>query len=49
MHRRGLELLWAHLASLDPDAPTARDRLDNALGASFAAFLIAALASRMAA
>jgi hypothetical protein len=49
MQRRGLELLWAHLRCLDPDAPTARERLENALGPALAAFLIAALSVRLAA
>jgi hypothetical protein len=49
MQRRGLELLWAHLRCLDPDAPTARQRLDDAVGPALAAFLIAALAFRLAA
>lgn len=42
---RGLELLEAHCASLDPDAPRARDRLDAALGAEFAQKLVFALSS----
>jgi hypothetical protein len=47
MHRRGLDLLSAHLVSLDPDAPTARDRLDAQVGADLAAFLVAALSMRV--
>ena len=49
MHRRGLDLLSAHLVSLDPDAPTARERLDAELGAALAAFLVEALSVRVAA
>jgi hypothetical protein len=41
--RRGLELLAAHCASLDPDAPSARERLDAALGAELAKKLVFAL------
>ncbi len=41
--RRGLELLAAHCASLDLDGPSARDRLDAALGAELARKLIFAL------
>jgi hypothetical protein len=32
MRKRGLHLLEAHIRSLDPDAPTARERLDAILG-----------------
>jgi hypothetical protein len=32
MRKRGLALLEAHIRSFDPDAPTARDRLEKALG-----------------
>jgi len=42
---RGTELLVAHCASLDPDAPTARDRLDEALGPELARKLVSALAA----
>ncbi|MCW2977815.1 MAG: hypothetical protein JWM06_3096 [Actinomycetia bacterium] len=41
--RRGFELLVAHCASLDPDAPSARDRLDTALGRELAQRLVLAL------
>jgi len=47
MQRRGLDLLSAHLVSLDPDAPTARDRLDAEVGPDLAAFLVAALCVRV--
>src|SRR5437868_8964880 len=30
--KRGLQLLEAHIRSFDPDAPTARERLEAALG-----------------
>jgi hypothetical protein len=43
--RRGLELLVAHCACLDPDAPTARERLEQALGAELAAKLVFALST----
>lgn len=43
MHRRGDQLLLAHLASLDPAAPAARERLEDALGAELARRLVAAL------
>jgi hypothetical protein len=49
MQRRGLELLSAHLASFDPETPTARERLDLELGSDLAAFLVAALTVRVAA
>ena len=41
--RRGLELLALHCASFDPDAPTARERLDAALGPELAQKLVFAL------
>jgi hypothetical protein len=41
----GLDLLAAHCAALDPDAPTARERLDNALGPELARKLVYALSS----
>jgi hypothetical protein len=44
-NERGIELLVAHCASLDPDAPTARDRLEEALGPELARRLVAALAA----
>jgi len=40
---RGLELLLAHCASLDPDTRRARDRLDAALGPQLAHKLMFAL------
>jgi hypothetical protein len=42
---RGTALLLAHCASLDPDAPTARERLDAALGPELARRLVTALAA----
>ena len=42
---RGMSLLVAHCASFDPDAPTARDRLDAALGPELARKLVSALAA----
>jgi hypothetical protein len=42
---RGLALLAAHCASLDPDAPSARARLDAALGVELARKLVFALCS----
>jgi hypothetical protein len=41
--RRGLTLLAAHCASLDPDTPSARDRLEAAVGAELAHKLVFAL------
>ena len=48
--RRGLELLAAHCASLDsllrePEAPTARERLEQALGAELTCKLVFALST----
>jgi hypothetical protein len=43
---RGLALLVAHCASLDPGAPTARERLEEKLGPELARKLVFALASR---
>jgi hypothetical protein len=43
---RGLRLLLAHCASLDPAAPTARERLDEKLGPELARKLVFALAGR---
>ncbi len=34
--KRGSELLLAHMRSLDPAAPTARERLEQALGEALA-------------
>jgi hypothetical protein len=47
--RRGIDLLSAHLVSLDPETPTARERLDAEVGPELAAFLVAALSARVAA
>ena len=44
-HERGLALLAAHCASLDPDTPTARDRLAGVLGRVLAEKLVFALSS----
>lgn len=41
---RGLRLLAAHLRSLDPTAPTPRERLEDALGPQLAHKLLFALA-----
>jgi hypothetical protein len=41
--RRGLGLLVAHCASLDLGAPTARERLDEAVGPELATKLLFAL------
>jgi len=43
---RGLALLIAHCASLDPATPTARERLDEKLGPELARKLVFALAPR---
>ena len=44
-HDRGLALLAAHCAALDEATPTARDRLDEALGPDLARKLVFALSS----
>jgi hypothetical protein len=44
-HDRGLALLAAHCAALDADTPTARDRLDEALGPDLARKLVFALSN----
>ena len=41
---RGLALLAAHCLSLDPDAQTARQRLDASIGPELAHMLVFALA-----
>jgi hypothetical protein len=46
--RRGLELLVAHCSSVYSDAPTARERLEEALGPDLASKLVFALSSRPA-
>ena len=43
--QRGTALLLAHLASLDPATPPARQRLDDALGPELARKLVWALSS----
>jgi hypothetical protein len=40
---RGLALLMQHCASLDPDTPRARERLDTVLGEELAQKLVFAL------
>jgi hypothetical protein len=45
-HARGNRLLAAHCAALEPETATARDRLDDALGAELAEKLVFALAGR---
>jgi len=44
-HTRGLALLVSHGASLDPDSPNARERLDETLGPDLARKLVFALSS----
>ena len=39
-HDRGLELLAAHCASLDPETATARERLDEVVGPDLARMLV---------
>lgn len=43
--QRGTALLLAHLASLDPATPPARERLEHALGPELARKLVYALSS----
>jgi hypothetical protein len=43
-HERGLALLAAHCATIDPDALTVRERLDAVLGPELAHKLLFALA-----
>jgi hypothetical protein len=43
MAKRGLGLLEAHMRSLDPATPTARERLADALGEPFASTLVKAV------
>jgi hypothetical protein len=45
---RGPALLVAHCASLDPDTPSARDRLEAAVGAELAHKLVFALSGARA-
>jgi hypothetical protein len=42
-HDRGLDLIAAHCASLDPEITSARERLDVALGPDLARMLVFAL------
>ena len=44
-HKRGLALLVSHCASLDPDSPNARERLNQALGLEFAHMLVFGLST----
>jgi hypothetical protein len=44
-HDRGLDLVAAHCASLDPESLSARDRLDAAIGPDLAQMLVFALSS----
>ena len=46
--RRGLELLAVHCTSLDPEAPTARERLEQIIGPDLAHKLVFALSARPA-
>jgi hypothetical protein len=48
MRRRGLHELEAHIGSFDPDAPTARQRLEAALGEPFTQELLRVLLSSAA-
>jgi hypothetical protein len=43
---RGARLLAAHLVSLDPQAPSARERLEEEIGSDLARKLVFALAAR---
>jgi hypothetical protein len=43
---RGTRLLVAHLVSLDPQAASARERLDEEIGSDLARKLVFALAAR---
>ena len=45
MGKRGLQMLEAHMRSFDPDAATARERLEAALGEEFARQLLQGLLS----
>ena len=48
MNERGSQLLEAHIRSFDPGEPTARERLEDAMGESLARKLVFALALRLA-
>jgi len=43
MRKWGLQLLEAHIRSFDPDAPTARERLEAMLGEELTTQLLRAL------
>lgn len=45
---RRLDLLAAHIAGFDPDAPRARERLEGAIGVDLTRLLVAALSPRSA-
>jgi hypothetical protein len=48
MTERGSQLLEAHIRSFDPGEPSARERLEAAMGKSLARKLVFALAIRLA-
>ena len=48
MNDRGSPLLEAHIRSFEPSEPTARERLEEAMGESLARKLVFALAVRLA-
>ncbi|HEY2354378.1 MAG TPA: hypothetical protein VGH79_05705 [Gaiellaceae bacterium] len=48
MNERGSQLLEAHIRNLDPDEPTVRERLEDAMGEALARKLVFALALRLA-
>jgi len=48
MNDKGSHLLEAHIRSFDPGEPTARERLEDAMGESLARKLVFALALRLA-
>jgi len=48
MNERGSQLLEAHIRSLDPAEPSARERLEDAMGKALARKLVFALALRLA-
>jgi hypothetical protein len=47
MNERGSQLLEAHIRSLDPTEPSARERLEDAMGEALARKLVFALALRL--
>jgi hypothetical protein len=48
MNDKGSQLLEAHIRSFDPGEPSARERLEDAMGESLARKLVFALALRLA-